>query len=142
MLDAALTNAFNFTQIVHTLRVNERVDEGSAKLEASRPWYWFNDTEGEREAGRIVAPAQRDSALGDLKCRTRIDGFIADATDGMSGSELSGYLRLTGLDTMEHIHTKLIPRDRLVWDYRTAHLDSPEQLSARLRDALRPEGER
>lgn len=132
-LDASLRNAFSMLQAVHSIRIEHRIDCATATLDDARPWWWWNSAEGERNAGRIAAAAQRDRELADLRSGTLIDGFLADAVGGLPQSERQGYLRVTGLDVAKPIHAGLIPASMRLWDWRDARIEAPEEPQAAIR---------
>jgi len=132
-LDASLRNAYDTIQTVHSIRIEHRIDCATATLEDARPWWWWNSAEGERNAGRIAAAAQRDRELADLRSGTRIDGFLADAVGALPQSEQRGYLRATSLDVAMPNHAGLIPASMRLWDWREARIEAPEEPRTALR---------
>ena len=132
-LDASLNNAYAIVQAVHSIRIEHRIDCATATLNDARPWLWWNSAEGERNAGRIAAAAQRDRELADLRSGTLIDGFLADAVGGLPQSERQGYLRVTGLDIAKPIHEGLIPASKRLWDWREARIEAPEDPQTAIR---------
>ena len=124
-LDAAFGNACLIVQAIHSIQIETRISVASEVLEDARPWYWWNDTEGERTAGRIAASAQLDRNLADLRSGTLVDGFLGDACDGWDEAQRKGYLRVTGLDVAKPTHEGVIPDDRRVWDWRQNRIEAP-----------------
>jgi hypothetical protein len=124
-LESALINAYKTIQVVCSARSNARIDQAFIKLEEARPWWWFNSARGERDAGRVAVPVQRDRELADLLSGTRLDEFIGEATKGLSAEDRAGYLRQTGLSIVKPQYEDLIPESNRVWDASMLIIDEP-----------------
>lgn len=129
-LDVAIASAYDAIQRIRSEMHNPSIDRAFEQLDDARPWWWFNSSRGEIEAGRLVTPAFRDRYLVDLRTESRIDEFVAEAVGGLGQDEREPYLRKSGLSSVKPRHPDLIPEENRVWD--ASSLALPTTVDAQL----------
>ena len=137
-VDKSISNAYARIVCITSFKQNTELSQAIEDLEEARPWYWWNNSRLECEAGRTIAAAHRLRHLVDLRTESRIEEGISIAVGGIEKANRPHYQKITGLSGDKPIHLELIPNEARPWDSRETTLlptvdgtfDWPERLSS------------